>query len=181
MRKNLEGYVPEPGRSGKTRHRVRVKGQPKKRVTVSVGPEHDEFIAHYNAARKGQLVNLEPEKKPEIETHANSLDTAITGYLKYLERGVTNGTVSPTTLAQRKSSLIRTANFVSPEEIRLGEYHFKLDQDALEFIRDEWGAVTAQADNCTKAFVALYKWLKVKPNSVSDVKKVQVNIGGAKA
>lgn len=60
-----------------------------KRVTVPVGSEHDEFIAHYNAARKGQLVNLEPEKKPEIETHANSLDTAITGYLKYLERGVT--------------------------------------------------------------------------------------------
>lgn len=84
-------------------------------------------------------------------------------------------------LAQRKSSLIRTANFVSPEEIRLGEYHFKLDQDALEFIRDEWGAVTAQADNCTKAFVALYKRLKVKPNSASDVKKVHVNIGGAKA
>lgn len=77
--------------------------------------------------------------------------------------------------------MIRTANFVSPEEIRLGEYHFKLDQDALEFIREKWGAVTAQADNCAKAFVALYKWLKVKPNSVSDLKKIQVNIGGAKA
>lgn len=176
MRINLQGYVPEPGRNGKTRYRVRVEGNPGKRITIPCGPNDPDFMEHYCAARAGQTI----EPKPEPTYHKKSLDAAIQGYLAYLEEMLKAGRVSPLTLKQRRSLLETAVDFKSPEGVRMGDLDRDLPTEAFEHIRDQWGAVTSQADNCTKALIQVYKWLKIKPNPVSDVEYVHVSKGGAK-
>lgn len=175
MRINLKGYVPESGRRGQTRHRVRVEGNPGKRITIPCGPTDPSFMEHYLAARVGQTVEAEPEPT----YHERSLDAAVQGYIAHLSKLVADGKWSPLTYKQRKSLLETAVEFQSPEGERMGDLDQDLPTEAFEHIRDQWGAVTAQADNCTKALIQVYKWLKAKPNPVSDVAYVHTAKGGA--
>lgn len=179
MRINLHGYCPEPGRGGRTRHRVRVQGQRGKKITIPVGPDHRDFMEHYLAARIGQKVDAAQAPDPDIVR--NSFDDAIARYIAHLTQQVEQGARSPLTLSQRKSLFKRAADFKSPEGARMGLHEQILPTEAIEHIRDEWGAATAQADNCVKAIVALYKWMKVRPNPARGIEKVHVSKGGAKA
>jgi integrase len=179
MRINLKGYVPEPGRGGQTRHRVRVHGNAKKRITIPYGPDNEEFMPFYLAARKGYLLEQTATPEPEPIGHIRSLDASIDGYLEYLQKRVDKGLASPGTRKQRKSLLKRAADFKCPKGDRMGELHYELSPDGVEYIRDQWEDVTAQADNCVKAMAAMFKWLKIRPNPASGIAKVHVNQGGA--
>jgi integrase len=134
-------------------------------------------MEHYLAARVGQ--KIAPKPKPDFNTR--SLDFAIHDYLENLAGLVEQGRRSSKTLIQRTSLFKKAADFKSPEGIRIGDFDRALTPEAIEFIRDQWGARTAQADNCVKAFVSLYKWLKISPNPARGIEKVHESRGGAKA
>jgi integrase len=183
MRLNLKGYCPQPGRGGRTRHRVRVKGNPNKKITIPCGPDHEDFMEHYRAARMAEVFT--PKPQPGSNAIKGSFDEAKDLYLSHLERCVKSGTVSPKTLKQRRSLLCRAVDFMSPsadglpKPQRMGLFERVLPTEAIEHIRDEWGGATAQADNCVKALVAMYKWMKVSPNPARGIDKVHVSKGGA--
>jgi len=53
VREHFPGLVVDKTPSGKDRYRVRVAGNPKKRITLSVAPDHYDFSRQYHDARAG--------------------------------------------------------------------------------------------------------------------------------
>ena len=181
MRINLPGYVPER-RNGQIRHRVRVEGDKKRRITLPCGPDDPEFLNHYYAARAGQPLDAAP--KPRAAPTPKTLDALVTGYLDWLTRQVASGGMSHLTLTQRRSVLTRALDFKGDDgRTRMGEYGYDLPPAAMIHIRDQWGAVTAQADTCTKAMRAVYAWAqergRIDHNPAAGVKLIHKSRGGA--
>lgn len=155
-RKRVPGYVPEP-RSWGTLHRVRVEGDKSRRITIPVGPGHDEFWEHYYAARAGEKIER-PEQKPEPK-NPRDFRAMVEGYLAHLEVQVETGARSHKTLKQRRSLLRRVCDMKGQTEGRLiGDYHPELPASALYHIADQWGTRTAQFDNSMKALRQAYEW-----------------------
>lgn len=174
MRVKFPGYVPE--RRGKaTIHRVRVKGQPKKRVTIPCGPDSPAFSQHYHAARRGEQADR-PPKAPVM-----SLQALVTAYLDILEQDTLHGKASPLTLKQRARLLTKACEM--PDETgrgRMGDLHCDLPPAAFRHIIAQWGSKTGNADNTIKALRAAYErmgWLDTNP--VVGIKRVHKNRGGA--
>lgn len=180
MRINLPGYVPER-RNGRLRHRVRVEGQKKRRITLPCGPDDPEFLNHYYAAREGNVLAApKPRPKPSPQTLRGVCDE----YLTWLEAQAKAGNMSPLTHKQRSSVLSAACGFIGEDGITaMGDYHFKLPSGAMVHIRDQWGAVTSQADTCTKALRAVYERLiergRIDYNPAATVKFIHVSKGGA--
>lgn len=79
--------------------RVRVEGDPNRKITIPVGPTHRDFAEHYRAARAGE--RLAP---PPIEdANEGTVAWIIAAYLRHLEREVKAGTKSPLTLKERRN------------------------------------------------------------------------------
>lgn len=172
----FKGYVPERLPSGEIRHRVRVEGNPKRRIRITVGPDHPEFSEHYHAARAGQTV--QENARPVVA--AGTLDADVRRYLDMLETQATAGIRSPLTFKQRRSLLTQACDFLAPDgRTRMGALVSPLPRSALVHIRDAWGVRTAQADNCIKAFRAVYSELESNP--ASGIKSVHTSQGGATA
>lgn len=180
MRVRFKGYAPEVLPSGAIRHRVRVEGDPKRRILIPVGPEDPAFTEHYWAARVGQTVET-AHKAPKAP--AASLDALVQDYLASLQVRVEGGTASPHTLRQRRSLMLRACDVLSPEGDRMGALHCDLPREAMVHIRDHWGARTAQADNCIKALRAAYDWAlekgRVTSNPAMGLRRVHSSKGGA--
>ena len=176
----FKGYVPERLPSGAVRHRVRVEGQPKRRIVIPVGPGDPTFTEHYWAARAGHTIEVVDKKSAAPVT---SLDAMIDDYLFALEQKVEGGNASPHTLRQRRSLMLRAREVITPEGDRIGSLHCDLPREAMVHIRDHWGARTAQADNCIKALRAAYEWAmelgRVQTNPATGVKRVHRSKGGA--
>lgn len=174
------GYVPETMRSGETRHRVRVEGQPKRRIRIPVGPEHPAFSEHYYAARAGHTVDTPP---PPPAATPGSVDEIVRDYLIWVEAQVAAGDMSPLTLKQRRSLLKTVCDMPDPEGERMGDLHHELPREGIVHILDQWGGRTAQADNSRKALSAAYKWAKargrVKTNPCEGIANVHKSRGGA--
>jgi integrase len=181
MRVRFRGYVPERMPSGETRHRVRVAGDPKKRIVIPVGPDDPAFSEHYHAARMGQRI----EHARPMAVAVNSLDGFIAEYLDHLTAQVAAGRASPLTLKQRRSLLKAACNFLSPERDRMGSLHVDLPQAAMLHIQDCWGSKTGQADNTIKSLSAAYAWGmsrgRVGANPAAGVPRIHKNQGGAVA
>jgi integrase len=180
MKVSFPGYVPEPMKSGSIRHRVRVEGQPKKRMTIPVGPDHVDFIEHYHAARAGQKAITAPRAPRAAPLTADSL---IQDYLEWFSDQVDMGRKSAGTLKQRRSLLLRSLDTTDPRGERIGDLHADLPSAAFVMMRDNWGPRTAQADNALKGFSAAYKWGierdRMATNPVVGVAKVHISGGGA--
>lgn len=176
----FKGYVPERLPSGAIRHRVRVEGQPKRRIVIPVGPDDPAFSEHYYAARMGHSITAEPKEKA---APAASLDALVQDYIAALEVSVEGGNASPHTLRQRRNLMLRACDALSPQGERMGSLHCDMPREAMVHIRDHWGARTAQADNCIKAFRAAYEWAtergRVQENPTTGVRRVHRNKGGA--
>ena len=175
MRVQFPGYVPEK-RGGRTLHRVRVKGNAARRVTIPVGPEDPQFSALYHAARRGE----NPEVVQQSLAPAMSLDALVDAYLDLLESDVRHGQASRLTLRQRKSLLKRACDMPDDSGTgRMGALHCDLPPAALRHIIAQWGARTAQADNTIKALRAAYDrmdWLDANP--CVGIKRVHRSKGG---
>lgn len=181
MKLRFQGYVPEPIPSGAIRHRVRVEGQPGRRITIPVGPDHPDFSNHYAAARAGKSIETTRNTK---RLGKNTLDELISEHLDYMAVQVEAGNYSILTLKQRKSLLIKLADFRDPVGERIGSLHREQTKEGMIYIRDHWGKLTAQADNATKALRTMYKWAiergKVSDNPAVGVANIHRSRGGAK-
>ena len=127
----FKGYVPERLPSGAVRHRVRVEGQPKRRIVIPVGPGDPTFTEHYWAARAGHTIEVVDKKSAAPVT---SLDAMIDDYLFALEQKVEGGNASPHTLRQRRSLMLRAREVITPEGDRIGSLHCDLPREAMVHI-----------------------------------------------
>jgi hypothetical protein len=73
MKNIFPGLISEPHGQG-TRWRVRQKGNHKKKVTISVGPEHADFLRQYKIARTG--VNPKQNARKKLRAQGD-LDASI--------------------------------------------------------------------------------------------------------
>lgn len=184
MKIDLPGYVPETLPSGATRHRVRVEGDKKRRITVPVGPSDPEFMEFYYAARAGKSPADLKEERQESDLPKETLDWFVAKYLARLEVEVSAGTKSILTLTQRRNILKRCCDFPDEnEDGRMGALHYDIGQAGIVHIMECFGAATSQSDNAKKAFSAMYKWAKpkglMKSNPAAGIDNMHVNQGGA--
>lgn len=142
------GLLKEKLPSGNYRYRVRVMGDPKRRIPLHVSPGDKNFSEHYRAARRG--IEIKPETTPEEIHIKNSLGWLICKYLAWLEDPVGKGQYSKATLVQRRSKFA----VLKPYE----EYSLAIPQDQLLRIRDEMADTPGSADNLIKAIRAMYAW-----------------------
>lgn len=103
MRRNYPGLTQERLPSGNWRLRVRVKGQPSRRIVLHVPFEHPEFHAAYAAARQGR--EYDPQTPAAPAPVRQSIGWLCGLHLEWLEREVAAGRYSPKTLASRRRSL----------------------------------------------------------------------------
>lgn len=180
MKVRFKGYVPETLPSGEVRHRVRVEGQPGRRIRIPVGPDDPAFSEHYCAARVGQTPD-QPKPRPPVARL--SADELVRDYLDWVEAQVAGGMMSAMTLKQRRSLMARSLETLDHTGERIGALHMDLPSEAFVLIRDGWGARTAQADNALKAFSAAYKWAiergRAQVNPLAGVRRVHIPKGGA--
>lgn len=153
MRIHLTGFVIEKNRNGSPRYRVRVEGQPGRKITIPVGPEHRDFQNYYQAARIGETWTPPKEQAPE-----QSLDWLKDRYMDFLKRMVQAGQMSPATLKQRRSVLTRLCDFPDGDGGRYGDFHVDAPQAAFVEIRDAWADKPGAADNLIKSIRAVYKF-----------------------
>lgn len=174
MRVKFPGYAPET-RGDRVRHRVRVKGNKARRITIPVGPDHPQFSEHYAAARDGHQL----QDRPAVRAPHMSLDALIQTYLDRLERDVAHKRADLKTLKQRRSLLTRVCDMPDSDGGRMGALHCDLPSEAMAHIIDQWGAATSQADNSMKALRAAYRdvpWLPHNP--AQGIRKVHRSRGG---
>ncbi|OWU84054.1 hypothetical protein ATO6_15500 [Oceanicola sp. 22II-s10i] len=160
--------------------RVRVEGNPNRKIVLSIGLDHPHFSEHYYAARAGQKIN------PKAETAAvpRSLDWLKDKYLAHLERMVAAGQASPSTLRQRRSLLTRLCAHKTDVGDRYGEKTLEAPQSAFVRVRDAMAATPAEADNMMKAAKSMYAWADssgyADANPVVGISRIHKSRGGAK-
>lgn len=76
MRRNYPGLTQERLPSGNWRLRVRVKGQPSRRIVLHVPFEHPEFHAAYAAARQGREYDPQTPAAPALLSVRNVMAVA---------------------------------------------------------------------------------------------------------
>ena len=178
--KTYEGLCLEKTPAGKTRWRVRVEGNKSKKITIPVGPDHDQFEDHYLAARAGMKVVLaETPKATKF-----SLDALCEEYIEWMNVQLEAGNLRPTTVAGRTTNLNQARNFLSPnKKKRMGEMKCSMPIEAFSHIRDSFGVHTGAAHTCLKALRAAYRWGEQKgypvDSPVFKVKSHHVEKGGA--
>lgn len=146
---NFPGLLPpEKMASGNKRYRVRVEGDKRKRITLSVTPDHPEFLEHYHAARRG--IKLIPEQTPVERSIRGSLGWLCHKHLENLEAKVNAGNASPLTLKKRKGLLKRIID-------NWGEYSLEMPSSQLIKIRDQYQSTPAMADSLVEAMSAMYR------------------------
>jgi len=174
------GLCEEKTPSGRQRWRVRVDGEKTRKVTIPVGPGHEDFEDHYRAARLGERL----ERKPvELYQKNGSLDEMRERFILWMEQQVSAGNLSQLTLNSRRTGLQQACDCLSTKGVRIGELNADLPRAAFVAIRDSFGERTGEADTCLKALRAVYKWgvdYKYPENSpVFDVKSGHKSKGGA--
>lgn len=176
VRIRFRGYAPER-RGNKVLHRVRVKGQKGKRITIPVGPDHHAFSAHYHAARQGERLDAQ-----KALPAPKSLDALVAAYVHVLALDVQAGIASRLTLKQRTNLLRKACDMPDDTgEGRMGDLHCDLPPEGLRHIIFHWGSRTAQADNTIKALRSAYDrmgWLAHNP--CIGIKRVHRPRGGAR-
>lgn len=149
MKLRYTGLTKETLPTGETRYRVRVEGNPNKKITLKAGPEHKEFSELYLAARKG--IQLSPTTPAEERAIRGSLAWLTHLYQEQLEKEVEAGLKSKYTLAQQKSFLIRLRT-AYPDKV------LAMPKKAVVEIRDNMMKPPGAADNMVKTIRTMYNW-----------------------
>lgn len=148
------GLCKEVTPAGSLRWRVRVGGNKTKKVTTPVGPEHEDFQWHYEAAREGRKLPHQPPAKPSRGT----LDEMCERFWGWMGNQVSAGNLSQATLDSRRTGLTQACECLSPKGLRIGSLKADLPREAFARIRDSFGARTGAAETCLKALRAAYTW-----------------------
>jgi len=149
MKVDYPGLLMEKLPSGSVRYRVRVEGDPRKRIRVHIDPDHKDFIEHYHAARAG--VAIAPHESPEQKAVTGSVAWLTYRYLKHLEQQVTAGQASGKTLKAKKQ-------YLRELRVRCGEFSMAMPTSEVVTIRDGLAHKPAAADAMTKAISSMYRW-----------------------
>jgi len=180
IEKTYEGLCEEKTPAGKTRWRVRIEGQKTKKITIPVGPDHDDFEDHYLQARAG----LKLTQMPKPEVGKNTLDELCERFLAWMENQVRACNLKQPTLNSRRTGLKQARDCMSPNKrVRMGSMKASLPREAFAHIRDSFGVQTGAAHTCLKALRAAYLWGEDHgypiDSPVHKIKSGHVEKGGA--
>lgn len=167
------GLLEEKLPSGQVRYRVRVKGEPGRRIRIHCDPNHVEFMRQYLAARQGE--QPEPVKAASDYAKPKSIGWLVSLYIEYLESRVRAGTMSPKTIKKKRNLLARL--IVRPDREML------IPQERLLEMQDAMISTPAQAAAFIEAVGVLYDWAierrYVAINPARGIKSVYVKGDGA--
>lgn len=173
MKINYPGLIREELPSGTFRYRVRPKGDPKRRILIHCGPEHEEFQKQYSAARCGQ--QPKPIKKAHEYAVPRSIGWLVNLYFDYLGERVKAGTTSAKTLKKKRNLLNRLLD--EPDRV------MDIPREKLIEMQDAMGSTPAQADAFIEAIAVMYDWAVerkyVKENTARGIKSVYIKGDGA--
>lgn len=158
VRLDYPGLVPDHLPSGKTRWRVRVEGNSRKRIRIPVGPEHPEFHLHYTAARAGET--LGPVEVGKNRPDRGTLGWLAHAYLAHLERQVEAGAASPLTLKERRNLVKFVLNQRSEQPRSEGKLYnglpMVIPEVELIAFKDRMARTPGKARNVWKLLRAMY-------------------------
>ncbi|MEM9999969.1 MAG: site-specific integrase [Pseudomonadota bacterium] len=176
MHVSYRGLVEEKEKSGATRWRVRVEGNPRKRITLTVAPGHPKFSEHYLAARAGIKLERPDDVAPEEAHTRGSLGWLVSKYLTDYERRVGANLASAKTLKKKRNLLDRLTPHAS-KAAQIPEKHLQEMHDAMI-------ETPSQAQAFIEAIRGMYAWAikrgHIKRNTAIGIETVYVKGGGAK-
>lgn len=179
VRKNYPGLTIETLKSGNKRIRVRVEGNPNRKVTLSVDLDHPQFSEHYWNARAG----VKLEANPVTTAVRSSLQWLTDKYLAHLEAMVEAKQASPLTLRKRRSVLQRLCALKAEDGDLYGEKNLEAPTKAFVIARDMLAGTSGTADDMIKSARAMYKWAVetglAETNPLTGISKIHINRGGA--
>jgi hypothetical protein len=149
LRVDFPGLLKEKLPSGNFRYRVRVEGNPRKRVRLHIDPDHKDFTEHYYAARAG--VEIKPDSEPIDNTIRGSVSWLTYKYQIWLEGQVSAGLRSPKTL---KKDLFTIAML----RRECGEFAMDIPASEIVKMRDKMASTPAAADSFIKNVRKMYRW-----------------------
>lgn len=154
-----DGLLVEKMASGNLRYRVRVRGDKRRRIALTVTPDHPEFHEIYLAARAG--IRQAPRGETASAT-AGTVEWLVDEYLAHLERMVERGQASHLTLKQRANfkPLITDHQSSTGKSAgrRYGGLPAEIPQHELLLFRDSLMATPGKAKNAFKMLKAMYAW-----------------------
>lgn len=185
MKVRFPGLLREPMPSGNFRYRVRVAGDPKKRVRLNVDPSHPDFSEHYHAARLGLETPAPDDVRPAVR---GSLAWLVDQYLTALGEQVASGLRDHKTLKKRQGLLKRLCDEALPNDERgrrFGQMSMQIPAAELFKLRDRMSRTPAAADSMIEAVSVMYKWAaddgrKIE-NTAAGVRRIDKGRGGAAA
>lgn len=173
MKVEYPGLLKEELPSKNFRYRVRPKGDPKRRILIHCGPEHEEFQKQYLAARRGE--KPDPLKKAHEYATPRSIGWLVNIYFEYLKERVKAGTTSAKTLKKKRNLLNRL--LADPDKV------MEIPREKLIEMQDAMGSTPAQADAFIEAIAVMYDWAVerkyVRENTARGVKSVYRKGDGA--
>ncbi|WP_246710129.1 tyrosine-type recombinase/integrase [Martelella soudanensis] len=173
MKIHMKGLMREVLPSGAIRWRVRPEGRRTVKITLSCGPDDEDFHRQYLAARRGE--KPEPLRQASDYAKPRSIAWLVNLYLEHLQKRIEAGTASPKTLKKKKNLLARL--LATPDKVML------IPQERLIAMQDAMAATPAQAHAFVEAVAVMYDWaIKRKligHNPARGIDKVYVKGPGA--
>lgn len=158
MKLRYPGLIEERMPSGNIRYRVRVAGDKKRRIALTIAPDHREFHEAYLAARAGKKYAANQENPIAPGT----VGWMVEQYLAHLAAQVASGTASELTLKQRRSLCARLITEQSTSGRSngkpYGELPMEIPPHELLALRDRMMATPGAAKNMFKMLKAMYRW-----------------------
>ena len=178
------GYFSERMASGNLRHRVRVEGHKRVKITLPFGPDDPRFQSAYIAARAGLKTDSTELK---IIPNAGTVGWLVTAYLAHLRSQVQNGQASALTLKQRKPMGDKLIDHTSTSGTSTGRIYrdlpLMIPPHELIAYRDSLMATPGAAHNTFKFIKAMYAWAVERGhcplNPAAGIKVAYKNQGGA--
>jgi hypothetical protein len=173
------GLCPEKTRHGKPRWRVRVEGNPDRKITIPCGPGDQDFLLYNAAARLGEQLDTAGPQKPGKGTFGALCDD----FIRLMETQVAAKNLSELTLSSRRTGLTQAQNVKTPKGRSMRDVSANLPKEAFTKIIDSFGTRTGAAQTCLKALRAVYTWGEergyVRNSEVFGVKVLHREKGGA--
>ena len=186
---DFPGLLKEKLPSGNFRYRVRVEGNPRKRIPLHIDPDHQDFCEHYLAARQGVEIKANAAGQQAVAADnfrgLSPTDRSVRGsvawltfkHLDDLEKRVNAGLASPLTLKKRQLLFRQLRS-------EYGEYSLEMPTSAIIRLRDKMSATPASADSMVEGIRTMYRWAVERGicefNPAAGVGKIDPGQGGAK-
>ena len=171
MNTKLPGLTREKMPSGNTRYRVRVAGDPYKKVRLKADPTSPEFLDAYRAARMGRPMIR--DKPSFIE---GSMDWLCDKHMEFLQREVDENRFSAKTMKKRNQIFGKLRKMV-------GDYPVDMPREMVVRLQDKYRGTPAMANDMLTALKVMFEWGVDRGfcpgNPAKDVRRLQASGTGA--